>query len=145
MVVFLTDGMPTIGETDPRRIVESYSRGSGASQLFVFGVGDDVNTTFLDQLATANRGAGDYFRDGAEMEQRISAFYDRIAYPVLTDLRLTFPGANTFDVYPRDLGHLYRGGQLLVVGRYRGDGASRVELVGRPSHERAASTFGYGV
>jgi len=145
MVVFLTDGMPTIGETEPQRIIQNVSGRSGSSQLFVFGVGDDVNTTFLDQLAQSNRGVGDYFRDGAEMEQRLSAFYDRIAYPLLTDLRLSFPGLATFDVYPRDLGHLYRGGQLLVVGRYRGAGDSRVVLSGRPSHERQARDFAFDV
>jgi Ca-activated chloride channel family protein len=145
MVVFLTDGMPTIGETDPRNIVTNVAGRSGDSQLFAFGVGDDVNTTFLDQLARSNRGVGDYFRDGAEMERRMSAFYDRIAYPVLTDLRLLVPGLRTYDVYPRDLGHLYRGEQLLVTGRYRGAGRSRVQLEGRPSHERSAHTFGFDV
>lgn len=145
MVVFLTDGMPTIGETHTGRIVADVTRRSGDAQLFVFGVGDDVNTTFLDQLARENRGVGDYFRDGEEMERRMSAFYDRIAYPVLTDLRLAIPGLHTFDVYPRDLGHLYRGEQLLVVGRYRGQGRSRVQLEGRASSERRHRTFAFDV
>ncbi len=144
-VIFLTDGMPTIGETQPQRILENVSRRSGDAQLFVFGVGDDVNTTFLDQLARDNRGVGDYFRDGAEMERRMSAFYDRVAFPVLTDLRLLVPGLRTFDVYPRDLGHLYRGEQLLVVGRYRGQGGSRVQLEGRPSNEAQPRAFAFDV
>lgn len=146
MVVFLTDGMPTIGETDPRRIVERTAEVAGDARLFVFGVGDDVNTTFLDTLAQNHGGVGDYFRDGAEMERRLSAFYDRIAYPVLTDLRLEVPGAvRVTDVYPRDLGHLYKGGQLLVVGRYRGQGPARVELSGLVSGRPARQSFGFDV
>jgi Ca-activated chloride channel family protein len=145
MVVFLTDGMPTVGETDPGRIVEAIGARVGDARLFVFGVGDDVNTTFLDALAQRGRGVGDYFRDGAELERRLSAFYDRIAYPVLTDLALALPGAGAFDVYPRDLGHLYRGGQLLVVGRYRGEGSSRVTLAGKLGADTAPREFAFDV
>ncbi|AKF06003.1 VIT domain-containing protein [Sandaracinus amylolyticus] len=138
MIVFLTDGMPTVGETDPATIVREVTARTtattGAStRLFVFGVGDDVNTTFLDALAVGSGGTSDYVRgeDGAELQQRLSTLYDRIAYPVLADLHLSLPGASAFDVYPRDLGHLYRGDQLLVVGRYRGEGAVQVVLEGR--------------
>ena len=145
MVVFLTDGMPTVGETEPSRIVDEVARRSGDARLFVFGVGDDVNTTFLDALATANRGVGDYFRDGAEMERRLSSFYDRVAYPLLTDLALALPGISSFDTYPRDLGHLYRGAQLLVVGRYRNAGASHVTLTGKLSTEPAPHAFAFDV
>jgi Ca-activated chloride channel family protein len=145
MVVFLTDGMPTVGETEPARIVEEVTRRSGDARLFAFGVGDDVNTTFLDALASANRGVGDYFRDGAEMERRLSSFYDRVAYPLLTDLALALPGVSSFDTYPRDLGHLYRGAQLLVVGRYRTAGASHVTLTGKLSSEAAPRTFAFDV
>lgn len=145
MVVFLTDGMPTVGETNAERIVQNVTRQSGNAQLFVFGVGDDVNTTFLDALALNNRGVGDYFRDGSEMERRLSAFYDRVAYPLLTELRVSFPNASVFDVYPRDLGNLYRGGQLLVIGRYRGNGMSHVSLHGRVANEHEPREFAYNV
>jgi len=145
MVVFLTDGMPTVGETEPSRIVDEVTRRSGDARLFVFGVGDDVNTTFLDTLAQQNRGVGDYFRDGAEMERRLSSFYDRVAYPLLTDLALALPGISSFDTYPRDLGHLYRGAQLLVVGRYRNDGASHVTLTGKLSSEPTPRAFAFDV
>jgi Ca-activated chloride channel family protein len=145
MVIFMTDGMPTVGETDTGRIVEQISELSGDARLFVFGVGDDVNTTFLDALAQRNRGLSDYYRDGAEMERRIGAFYDRIAYPLLTDLALAIPGMGAFDVYPRDLGHLYKGQQLLVVGRYRGEGEARVTLRGKVSGETEARVFAFDV
>lgn len=153
MVVFMTDGMPTVGQTDPTTIVRDVVRLSAASafgstsgsRLYVFGVGNDVNTTFLDQLAQQNGGVGDYFRDGAEMEHRITVFFDRVAYPVFTDLHLSVPGASAYDVYPRDLGHLYRGDQLLVVGRYRGDGPSHVVLEGRFGHESSTRALDFEV
>ena len=145
LVVFLTDGMPTVGHTEPARILGDVTTWSRASRVYVFGVGDDVNTTFLDAIAERTGGVGDYFRDGAEMERRLSAFYDRVAYPLFTDLRLAFPGAEVHDVYPRDLGHLYRGGQLMVVGRYRGAGPTQVTLTGRLAGEAETHRFSYPV
>src|SRR6185369_4085510 len=86
MVVFLTDGMPTVGQTDPATITRNVTTLAAGARLFVFGVGDDVNTTFLDGLADANGGVGDYFRDGSELQRRMSSFFDRVSYPVFTDL-----------------------------------------------------------
>jgi Ca-activated chloride channel homolog len=145
IVVFLTDGMPTVGEVNTDRITSDVAQWSTGARVYVFGVGDDVNTTFLDSIAERTGGVGDYFRDGAELERRLSAFYDRIAYPLFTDLRLEFPGLSVYDVYPRDLGHLYRGGQLLVVGRYRGEGASQITLEGRIADETDRRSFAYPV
>jgi Ca-activated chloride channel family protein len=145
MIVFLTDGMPTVGQTDPATITRQVSTLSAGARLFAFGVGDDVNTTFLDGLADANGGVGDYFRDGSEMQRRLAAFFDRVSYPVLTDLRLTMPGAQPYDVYPRDLGHLYRGEQLLVVGRFRGEGTGRVVLEGRLGSDTTVHELSYDV
>lgn len=145
MVVFLTDGMPTVGVTEPARIVRDVTAAAGGARLFVFGLGDDVNTTFLDQLARSNGGIGDYFRDGSELERRMSSFFDRVAYPVFVDLHLTLPGVNAYDVYPRELGDLYRGDQILVVGRYRGDGPGRIVLEGRLGHEATSREMGFDV
>lgn len=145
MVVFLTDGMPTVGQTEPGQILDGVSTWARGARVHVFGVGDDVNTTFLDAIAERTGGTGDYFRDGAELERRMSAFYDRVAFPLFTDLRLAVPGAEVHDVYPRDLGHLYRGGQLMVVGRYRGEGPTEVTLTGRLAGEAETHRFAYPV
>lgn len=145
LVVFLTDGMPTVGETDAARIVNDAALWAADARVYVFGVGDDVNTTFLDTIARRTGGVGDYFADGAELERRLSAFYDRVAYPIFTDLALSLPGADVYDVYPRDLGHLYRGSQLMVVGRYRGGGPARVTLEGRLGPARELTSFAYPV
>lgn len=145
MVVFLTDGMPTVGVTDPASIVRLVQSNGAGARLFAFGVGDDVNTTFLDSLAASAGGTGEYFRDGNEMERRLSSFYDRIAYPAVTNVRLTFPGSSAYDIYPREIHALYRGEQILVVGRYRNEGPARVVLEGRVGNEASDRTFAFNV
>jgi Ca-activated chloride channel family protein len=152
IVVFLTDGMPTIGETDVQRIVQNVAArnaqvapGATPAQVFAFGLGDDVNTTFLDLLAQQNRGGADYAGTGAEMATVLDRFYNRIAFPVLADLRLALPGADAYDIYPRDLGTLYRGGQLVVTGRYRTAAPVRVGLSATVAGQQGARTFEWPV
>lgn len=146
VVVFLTDGMPTVGETDVTSIVRSVAtQNNNTAQVFVFGLGDDVNTTFLDLLAQQNRGAADYARSGAEMSTLLTSFYSKIAFPVLADLRLALRGAEAYDIYPRDLGTLYRGGQLVVTGRYRHPGAVHVGLTATVAGQPEARAFDWPV
>jgi Ca-activated chloride channel family protein len=145
-IVFLTDGMPTVGETNTTAIIRAAAeRNAGRAQIFTFGLGDDVNTTFLDLLAQQNRASADYARSGAEMATLLEGFYNRIAFPMLADLRLALRGADAFDVYPRDLGTLYRGGQLVVTGRYRTAGSATVALTATVASQEAPRTFEWPV
>jgi Ca-activated chloride channel family protein len=59
----------------------SPSSNHSTAQVFVFGLGDDVNTTFLDLLAQQNRGAADYARSGAEMSTLLAGFYNKHRLP----------------------------------------------------------------
>ena len=131
IILFLTDGLPTEGETDEARIVENFGQVAGKHvRLFPFGVGDDVNTVLLDQLAENYRGSSAYVRPGQRIDEVVSGFYARISQPVLTDLALDFGDLHVEEVYPRPLPDLFAGSQLLVTGRYRRGGTTDVQLRG---------------
>jgi Ca-activated chloride channel homolog len=118
-LVFMTDGLPTVGETNATRIVENArkARISGV-RLFTFGVGYDVNTSLLDKLAAENGGVADYIEPQEDIEVKVSNFFAKVNYPVLTDLKLDMAGVQTDLVYPRDLPDLFRGSQITLIGRY---------------------------
>jgi len=81
----LTDGRPTIGERDADRILARVkSLNAARDRMFVFGVGDDLDPALLDRLALENRGAVEYVKPGEDLELKLSSFYDKIAYPVLS-------------------------------------------------------------
>lgn len=131
LIVFLTDGKPTIGVTDTEEILKNISRRSdGRIRLYVFGVGYDVNTHLLDLLAEQNRGTRDYVEPGEDLELRLSSFYRKVAEPVLTDLSLSFAGLSVHDLYPPKLTDLFAGSELVVAGRYRNVGHKAIELTG---------------
>lgn len=131
IILFLTDGLPTEGETDEARIVENFGQMAGKHvRLFPFGVGDDVNTVLLDQLAETYRGSSAYVRPGQRIDEVVSGFYARVSQPVLTDLTLAFGDLHVEEIYPQPLPDLFAGGQLLVTGRYRQGGVTDVQLRG---------------
>ena len=135
MTIFLTDGLPTVGETDDARITARARALARARhvRLFDFGVGYDVDVHFLDRLAQAGRGDSDYVRPEEDIEAKVSRFYRKVASPVLTDVGLTLSGVRVADVYPRpdELPDLFTGSQLLIAGRYAGSGPVTARLTGR--------------
>jgi len=142
MIVFLTDGQPTVGETNPERILENVRRRlKGQARVFVFGVGDDVNTLLLDRLARDGAGTVEYVRPDQDLELKVSAFYTKIADPVLTDLEISLPGAEIIDLYPRRLPDLFAGSQLILFGRYRQPAAVQAKLTGRLAGEPRSFTY----
>ncbi|MCH9032944.1 MAG: VWA domain-containing protein [Planctomycetes bacterium] len=132
LIVFVTDGLPTIGLTDVDEILQSVKRKNARRvRLFAFGVGNDVNTRLLDLLAEQNRGTRDYVAPDEDLELKLSSFYRKVANPVLADLHLIFGDLRVTDMFPPTLGDLFSGSELVVVGRYSGAGAKAVELTGK--------------
>jgi Ca-activated chloride channel family protein len=135
MIVFMTDGLPTVGETKIERIIENAGRVRVPGvRVFTFGVGYDVNTALLDKLASANGGVSDYVEPKEDLEIKVSSFFAKINYPVLTDLKLEMGGIETDLQYPRTLPDVFKGSQLSLIGRYRNQADLnniRLRLTGR--------------
>jgi Ca-activated chloride channel family protein len=131
-VVFFTDGMPTIGETNPDKILQNVAkRNTASTRIFTFGVGDDVNASMLDRLAESTRAISTYVRENEEIEARVSSLYAKISNPVLANLKMTVgEGVSLSEVYPPQLPDLFHGNQLVVMGRYSGKGHVAVRLTG---------------
>jgi len=119
MLVFMTDGLPTVDETNVTKIVDNVRKASKPGvRLFTFGVGYDVNTALLDKLAAENGGVADYVEPKEDLEVKVSNFFSKVNYPVLTDLQLDMGGAQTDLIYPRAIPDLFRGSQVMLIGRY---------------------------
>ena len=121
VVVFLTDGQASTGETDPERIAEQAERGRGRFRVFSFGIGDDVNTYVLDRLTERARGTTEYIRPGENIEGAVGSLAAKIASPVLTDVTISAgAGVELYDLQPGSMPDLFAGDEMVVLGRYRG-------------------------
>ena len=119
MLVFMTDGLPTVDETNVTTIVDNVRKATKPGvRLFTFGVGYDVNTALLDKLAAENGGVADYIEPKEDLEVKVSNFFSKVNYPVLTDLQIDMGGAQTDLIYPRAIPDLFRGSQVTLIGRY---------------------------
>lgn len=119
MLVFMTDGLPTVDETNVTRIVDNVHKAiKPGVRLFTFGVGYDVNTTLLDKLAAENGGVADYVEPKEDLEVKVSNFFSKVNYPVLTAIQLDMGGAQTDLIYPRAIPDVFRGSQVMLIGRY---------------------------
>src|SRR5881628_304061 len=146
VVVFLTDGMPTVGETDPERIANAAEQNRGAFRVFSFGIGYDVNTYVLDRLTERARGTTEYIQPGGDIERAVGSLAAKVSSPVLTDLALRADGADLYDVQPGSLPDLFAGDELVVFGRFRGTGGTgAVAVTGRRNgREERFTTNGAG-
>ncbi len=144
IIVFLTDGEATVGETDTANILKNVSKeNNDKSRIFAFGVGYDVNVDLLDKMATQNGGTRQYVKPEEDLEIAISSFYTKVSEPVLVNLDLDIRNIKLKDFYPKKLPHLFRGSQLTVLGRYVGKGETDLFLSGDingKSHEFSNKT-----
>jgi Ca-activated chloride channel family protein len=120
ILVFMTDGLPTVGQTNATAICDTARNARvPGMRLFTFGVGYDVNTALLDKLAAENGGVADYVEPKEDLEVKVSNFFAKVNSPVLNDLKLDMAGVQTDLVYPRAMPDLFRGSQIILIGRYR--------------------------
>ncbi len=134
IIIFFTDGEPTMGLTETDNILDEVEKYKADLQapisLFTFGIGSSVNQQLLSLLATENNGIVEYLGDD-EIEERITSFYSIIKSPVLLETEVSFQPAVIDDVHPKQLPNLYQGQQMLVVGRFNEPGNIGISLDGQ--------------
>jgi len=126
-VSFLTDGY--IG--NEAEILGEIRRTLGPSRIFSFGVGSSVNRYLLDRMAKMGRGAVAYLGPNDDGGQVMGAFFDRIAHPALTDIRVDWGAMQVTEVFPREVPDLFAGRPVILTGRNAGPLGSRIRVSGR--------------
>lgn len=149
-VLFMTDGLPTAGETNEAKIVTLAGEANKVrARMINFGVGYDVNSRLLDRLSRANRGTSEFVRPNEDIEAHVSRLYSRISSPVMTDVSVKFEfdelktekGSPIRRMYPKELTDLFEGEQLVIVGRYKKSGRAKVKIAGQVGKETQKLDF----
>jgi Ca-activated chloride channel homolog len=146
VIVFFTDGRPTVGETNSDVILAHVAkRNNSNTRIFTFGVGDDVNASMLDMMAEQSRGISTYVRETEDIEAKASSLFAKISNPVLSNLKIAVQGGDVQlrDLQPQQLPDLFSGSQLVLFGRYEGKGHAALKLTGNVGSE--AKEFVYEV
>jgi Ca-activated chloride channel homolog len=136
IVMFVTDGLPSVGEQAPDRIAEQAASRIGRSRIFTVGLGPDVNTYLLDRLASRGRGSAEYVPPGASVETAMGSLMAKLRYPALVNLRLGETPVGLSQMYPAQLPDLFYGEELVLFGRYRGQGKGNITISGERNGHR---------
>lgn len=139
-LVLITDGEPTVGETIVDKLLKSV-KPKRDIRIFDFGVGYDVNTRLLNQLACEHHGTAQYVEPSESLEVALSNFYQKIKSPVLSDVKIAYDGIQVKDVYPKEVKDIFAGQQVLLIGRYKGEGKASLKLSGRINGESKDYAF----
>ncbi|MDP7034245.1 MAG: VIT domain-containing protein [Planctomycetota bacterium] len=138
VVLFLTDGLSTIGETSERAIRDLATKGNPHQRrIFTVGVGLDVNTPLLEALADRSRARATFVLPGEDIENRMARLFRKLSGPILSGPSLRVLDANgrptpgrVMDLHPGLIPDVFVGDQLVLLGRYRGEGDGIFELRG---------------
>jgi Ca-activated chloride channel family protein len=127
MVVFCTDGF--IG--NEAEIIEAVGSLRGSARVFGFGIGSSVNRYLIEGVGRAGRGSSEVVDLKELPDESVARLFRRLDRPVLTDLEVSFEGAQVSDLLPARLPDLFAGQPLVVAGRARSGAPSAVVLRGR--------------
>ncbi|HWB02334.1 MAG TPA: VIT and VWA domain-containing protein [Verrucomicrobiales bacterium] len=133
VVVFLTDGLPTVGVTAEKAIREAVARENPHQRrIFTFGVGVDVNTPLLTALARGARGTTAFVLPGEDVEMKMGSVSRRLSGPLLADVTLTCQDTGRIqDLLPAKMPDVFENDQIVLLGRYAGAAPLKFELAGR--------------
>jgi Ca-activated chloride channel family protein len=131
LVLFLTDGAPTVGERRGDVLAARAAELRGTRRIFTFGLGADVNAALLERLALDGAGTAHFVRPEEDVERVVGVVAQRITRPVATNLRIRAEGVRLHAVQPAGRLDLFAGQELTVLARYTGASESgRVLITG---------------
>ena len=139
LVLFLTDGVPTIGQTQEKKIRDAIAVGNTHKRrIFTFGVGVDVNTPLLSRLADDSRARATYVLPKENVELKVAQVFRRLSGPILSEPELTVTDGEgkvlagvVSDMLPAQLPDMFDGEQLVLLGCYRSESKLNFTLKGK--------------
>lgn len=132
-VVVLSDGMTE--QREHRELLQLVGEHPAGVRVFAIGVGNEVNRPLLNQLARDSGGLAAFVSQGDDFQRQAKAFRRKLLRPAATGVKITFEGAEVYDLAPKTLPALYHGSPLRLYGRYKKGGPVTVtvtaEVLGR--------------
>ena len=134
IILFLTDGQPTVGERDASVIASNVAKHRGARRVFTFGVGADLNVSLIEQLALEGRGTASFVRPDESVERAVGIVASRLTSPLVTDVRVHADGVRLRKMHPSGPVDIFAGEDLVILTRYDGSGNAVVRFDGQTTN-----------
>ena len=135
--VFMSDGFPTTGIINARRVINEISRiNDNKVSIFTFGGGASVDPYMLDFIAFKNRGwsrvcGREYF-----MGREFSRLYDEIKDPLLLNVRYYVSALKAQEIFPQTMPDFFKGSQFVIYGRYTNENKFVIQIRGDMAQDK---------
>jgi len=138
-IVLLTDG--DLGNEE--EIFAALRLKLGGARLYTVAIGSAPNFFLASKMAQFGRGTFTHIADIGEIREQMRRLLETIESPVLTDVKLTFEGVQTAEVYPQRVPDLFLRQPLLLYGRISRGQAGRVRLTARAGDNPYEASFAF--
>ena len=142
LLVMLTDGEPTVGETNPDTIVElavSALTGTRIS-LNCLGFGQNLNFLLLQRLALSNNGIAQRIYEDNDAAEQLEGFFEEISSPILRTISINYPESAIERISNTEFPLLFNGSELVVAGKFTADACNSQEMINVQVVATGAST-----
>ncbi|NXB11464.1 ITIH5 inhibitor, partial [Cnemophilus loriae] len=118
LIIFLTDGRPTVGETQSSKILSNTKDAiRDKFCLFTIGIGNDVDHKLLERMALENCGMTRLFQEDEDAASHLKGFYDEIGTPLLSDIRVDYPEDDVEQVTQNFFPNYFNGSEIIIAGK----------------------------
>lgn len=149
-IILVTDGVANVGHTEKKHFFKLLEKND--VRLFTFIMGNSVNQPMLEPLARRSGGFALNISNADDIVGRVIQATDKLSHNAFHDVEIKINGmtseaqnktmSNTMneikvsDLTPQQLGSLYRGQQLIVMGHYWQSGDAQVTLTATISGQK---------
>lgn len=143
MIMFITDGKPTIGETEENALLKKISYANkGKHRVFTLGIGHDLNARLLDLITEDGKGYRAYIGEGEDIESEVSSFFQKVNSPVASDITIRFENSTQVSgVFPKQIPDLFRGESITLFGRFMQPGKNNLIIEGTVNGSKKSFTL----
>ncbi|XP_030759814.1 inter-alpha-trypsin inhibitor heavy chain H4-like isoform X7 [Sitophilus oryzae] len=122
IIVFLTDGEPTVGEVSTEKIISTITElNSGQVPIFSLSFGDGADRAFLQKLSLKNEGFARHIYEAADANLQLENFYKQISSPLLTNVTFKYvDNNNVYNISKQKFPIFFAGSELYTTGIYDG-------------------------
>lgn len=125
-MILVTDGVANLGVTEKKRFLDLMEKAD--IRLFTFVMGNSANRPLLNSMTEVSNGFAISVSNADDIVGQLMLATSKMTHQALRNVKLTIDGGRVTDLTPDQIGSLYRGEQLTVLGHYRTPGPVKVTL-----------------
>jgi len=125
-VVLVTDGVANVGETKLTGFLKLMEKVD--VRLFTAVMGNNANRPLLEGLTRHSEGFAVNVSNDDDVIGLMMQIVGKVTHEAMHNIDITIDGVRTRDLTPDRFSRVYQGEQLIIMGKYQGDGPARLTL-----------------